>query len=79
MDLAAVMAEFFQQSMSLAFSNAFGGKRKERGRDYKEAERILIDLMKKEDNETVTATVDIKLTKNEDGWLMTPVMSLPMR
>jgi hypothetical protein len=26
--------------------------------------------MKKEDNETVTATVDIKLTKNEDGWLI---------
>jgi predicted small lipoprotein YifL len=71
MDLAAVMAEFFQQSMSLAFSNAFGGENAKSEEEItKEAERILIDLMKKEDNETVTATVDIKLTKNEDGWLI---------
>lgn len=55
--------------MALAFSNAFAGENAKSEEEMdKEMEQILVDLLSKEDNKTTTSTIDIKLTKNQDGW-----------
>lgn len=68
-DMASIMGEFFQKVIALAFSNAFAGNSEKSQEEIdKEAEQILVDLLNREDNKTVTSTIDIKLTKYDNSW-----------
>lgn len=68
MDMKQILGEYMKQAMGLAFGNAFSGDPLSDEEMDKQAEQILMDLLKKEDNKLVTSTVDIKLTKTETSW-----------
>ncbi len=68
-DMTEIIGEYFRQAMALASGNAFAGANAKSQEEIdKEAEQLLIDLLKKEDNKKVTFTIDIKLTKHENSW-----------
>jgi len=68
-DMAAIMGEYFQKAIALAFENAFGGADAKSEEEMEaQAEQIFVDLMKRENNKMRVSTIDIKLTRNENSW-----------
>lgn len=68
-DMAAIMGEYFQKALSLAFENAFAGENAKSEEEMnKQAQQIFLDLIKREDNKIRVSTIDIKLSKNENSW-----------
>ena len=63
-NIGNIFGEFFVQAMTLAFESAFGGV------EYsdEEIEQLLIDLLERPDNPTVTSTVDVNLAMGDTGW-----------
>lgn len=68
-DMASVMVEYFDQAFSMVFSNALAGDGAKSDEEMEAlTEQLFIDLIKREDNQMKTTTVDIKLTKNKNSW-----------
>ena len=67
-DMQAIFAEYFSQLIPLAFSNAFAENPASEEELDQQAEQMILDLLKKQDNEMLTSTVDIQLTKSEHDW-----------
>ena len=61
-DLAEVLRIYTQQAMFVAMQ-----ARSEEELNAK-MEQLFLDLLKRKDNKTVTSAVDIRLTRDEDGW-----------
>jgi hypothetical protein len=70
LDMKSIMQEYFTEAFNLAMGDAFSESDKQLSQEelVKKMEQMLIDTISKQDNKTVTATVDIKLTKSEKGW-----------
>jgi len=70
LDMKSIMEEYFTQALKLAMDNAFLPEDKQIKKDEldKKMEQILIDMISKKDNKTVTTTVNIKLVKTEKKW-----------
>jgi len=70
LDMGKIMAAYMEQALQVAFANAFAEE--PMGDEELEAriEEIFLDLLGKEDNDTVTTTVDIKLTKGKSNWII---------
>jgi hypothetical protein len=66
-DLKLILGEYVKQAFAAAFANAFSSELSDEEMQ-KQSEQIFIDLLKKKDNKTITSTVDIKLSKNENSW-----------
>ncbi|MHB8074011.1 DUF5105 domain-containing protein [Desulfosporosinus fructosivorans] len=67
-DVGSIFGEYVKQAMSIAFSNAFSGNKLSDEDVKQQADKMFSDLLKKEDNKTITSTVDIQLTKSDTGW-----------
>lgn len=67
-DLDAVMAEYFRQSLEFAFSDANSGSPLSEEEAEKFYEQLLVNLLKKDDPELTTSTVVIALKKNGASW-----------
>ncbi|NLX76753.1 MAG: DUF5105 domain-containing protein [Clostridiaceae bacterium] len=70
-DMSKIFEEYFQEAMALALENAFAGDDTMSDEEL-EAQifQLLIDLLEREGNETVTSTVDIKLSKQGNSWII---------
>jgi len=70
-DMSKIFEEYFQEAMALALENAFAGDDAMSDEEL-EAQifQLLIDLLEREGNETVTSTVDIKLSKQGNSWII---------
>ena len=68
-NMGVILGEFLEQAMGLAMGSAFAGAEPP---SDEEIEQLLHDLLKRPDNEMVTTTVTINLTKNDyvDGWII---------
>lgn len=69
LDMASIMQEYIAQAFILALGS-FGEDVDETDEAEMEAEmeQIFIDLLSREDNKTVTSTVDIELNKTDGKW-----------
>jgi len=72
-DLKNVIGEYVKRAMAIVFENAFKpeGEQLTEEAIQEQGIQILNDILKESQDKTVTNTVDIKLTKNEDGWKIT--------
>jgi hypothetical protein len=70
LDMKSIMQEYFAEAFNLAMGDAFSEADKQLSQEEldNKMEQMLIDMISKQDNKTVTATVDITLTKSEKGW-----------
>lgn len=67
-DHGKILAEYFEQLFAMSFAKAFSSSGGNGTVDEETAEQMFYDLLKREDNETLTSMVDIKLTKNGNSW-----------
>ncbi len=67
-DMKNVIGEYINQIMPLAFENAFSENPLSEEEMEKKSEELLLTLLRKEDNKTVTSTVDIHLNKADKTW-----------
>lgn len=68
-DMAVIMEEYFEKILELSFNNALPEDDEE---SDKAMEQLLIDLLKRDNNEKATSTVDIKLARHQDSWVIEP-------
>lgn len=70
-DMSKIFEEYFQEAMALALENAFAGDDTMSDEELEaQTFQLLIDLLEREGNETVTSTVDIKLSKQGNSWII---------
>lgn len=70
-DMLNILEEYFQQAMALTMENAFAGDGAKSDEEMEaQVDQIFLDLLKREDNEMVTSTVDIKLSKQDNIWII---------
>ena len=68
-DMATVLDEYLQQVVAIALSYAFSeSDAKSEEEMMAEAKQVFTDLLKRDDNEMKTSTIDIKLSRNENSW-----------
>jgi putative cell wall-binding protein len=72
-DMGAVFQEYMEQTIQLAIENALKPEDQQLSEEElgKQAEQILIGILQKNDNQLITTTVDISLTKNNNSWKIT--------
>lgn len=67
-DMGLVFQEWMQESIKMAFDGAFSGESLSEDEYNKKVEEQLLEILKKEDRQTVTNTVDIKYVKTDNKW-----------
>lgn len=67
-DMGLVFQEWMQESIKMAFDGAFSGESFSEDEYNKKVEEQLLEILKKEDRQTVTNTVDIKYVKTDNKW-----------
>ncbi|HHV58770.1 MAG TPA: DUF5105 domain-containing protein [Clostridiaceae bacterium] len=68
-DMGIIMQEFFPQMFALALSNAFAGENAISDEELNEQmKQIYTDLLKREDNQMKTSTVEVMLYSHENSW-----------
>lgn len=68
MDLAIVLRNYFSQAMEFAMRNAFSNEEISEEELTQQMEDMMVELLKAEDNEMVTTTVEVTLTKVDGNW-----------
>lgn len=70
-DMNVLMKEYIREAMAIAMENALAGDDAKSDEEMEaEIQQLLTDLLEKEDNETVTTTIDINLTKQDNSWII---------
>lgn len=70
-DMNVLMKEYIREAMAIAMENALAGDNAKSDEEMEaEIQQLLTDLLEKEDNETVTTTIDINLTKQDNSWII---------
>lgn len=68
-DMASVLLEYFDQIFTVAYENALAGDQAKSDEEMDAiAEQLFYDLLTSEDNEKVTSTIDINLTRQDNSW-----------
>jgi len=68
-NMATVLSEYIQQLLVLAFSNTFAESDAKSEEEMEaQAKQLFTDLLKSDDIDTKTSTIDIKLSRHENSW-----------
>jgi len=71
-DMKLIMGEYMSKAMELAMANTFTMEEPQMSEEElnKKTDQIFVDMLSRKDNKKVTVTVDVKLNKNEDYWVI---------